>query len=170
MLHAFAALAGLMLGIATGDEPAAAEARRLDFLLGTWKQANRFRGGPFGPEGTEGTGSVLCRWALGGAWLLSEATLETPSLGRYEVLTAVSFDARTGRYRAYSLNSLGIGVEYEGQWQDEDTLVFTALGTSAERRSRVVYTKRRDGSVGFRAEQAAAGGPYEPYFESVLSR
>jgi hypothetical protein len=146
------------------------QAARLDFLAGRWRQTNRFHGGPFGAEGAAGCGSVDCRWALGGVWLVSEARLEIPGQGPYEVLTAVTYDVVAGKYRAHSLNSLGRAVEYEGAWQDEATLVFDALRPRDGLRARVVYTKNPDGTVGFRAEQAGGDAPFRPCFEPVLSR
>jgi hypothetical protein len=161
----------LLLVIAeTPPAPADAPARRLDFLVGRWKQENRFPGALSGGEGRPGAGTVYCRWAVGGAWLLSEAKLDIPGQGPYEVLTAVTFDSKANKYLANSMNSLGAAVQYEGRWQDEGTLVFTAVGLAEGRRARVVYTKRADGSVGVRSEQATGDAPFSAYFESVMSR
>lgn len=160
----------LLMSQPSSPAPRSLEAHRLDFLVGQWRQTNRFPGGALGAEGAETTGTVECRWAVGGAWLLSEARLDTPAQGPYHVLTAVTYDASARKYRAHSLNSLGHAVEYEGEWQDERTLVFDALRARDGRRARVVYTKNPDGTIGFRSEQAEGNEPYRAYFESVFTR
>src|SRR5262245_2111193 len=110
---------------------------RLDFLVGQWTSRNTHFASPLGPAGTS-TGRTACHWDMSG-WLLYESKLEIPGVGPYEARGGVTRDARGSGYRAFSYNTLGNLVEYDGAWEGETRLVFTALRTGPGRGARVLY-------------------------------
>jgi hypothetical protein len=167
-LLALALLPATALQSPPAASPPAGDAR-LDFLVGEWATRNTHHAGPAGPAGTS-NGTTRCRWDMAGVWLLYESSFEAPGLGPYEVRGGVARDARTGGYRAFAYNTLGALVEYEGAWQAEGRLVFTALRTAPGRGAHVVYEKRPDGSVRFVAESERDDGGFAPYFESSMTR
>jgi hypothetical protein len=76
----------------------------------------------------------------------------------------VTRDLRGSGYRAFSYNTLGTLVEYDGAWESETRLVFTALRTAPGRGARVLYEKRPDGTVLFASEAQRPDGGFARYF------
>ena len=140
---------------------------RLGFLVGQWTSQNTHFASPLGPAGTS-TGTTACRWDMSG-WLLYESKLTIPGVGPYEARGGVTRNPRGPSYRAFSYNTLGMLVEYDGAWESETRLVFTALRTAPGRGARVLYEKRPDGSVLFASEMQRPDGGFDRYFESVMT-
>jgi hypothetical protein len=149
--------------------PPPPELARLDFLVGDWSNTGQVFPGPFGPGGPV-TGQSEYRRELGGAWLMYVSRLHLPGLGRYEVQGGATFDRAAGKYRAYAANNLGVLIAYDGAWDDEARLVFTAAYPPSPNGARVIYQKLPDGSVKFISERSVNGGPFEAYFETTLAR
>lgn len=140
---------------------------RLDFLLGKWTNHGKITPGVFGPGG-EISGSTNFHWGVGGIWMLYTSQLDLPGLGAYEVHGGFNYLQQAGVYQAYAVNSLGNLMIYQGDWQEEHTLVFTLTNPGSEGSSRVVYTRQVDGSVLMKSEHLASNGDYEAYFETNL--
>jgi hypothetical protein len=139
----------------------------LGFLVGDWRNSGHVSPGPFGPGGPI-TGITSYHWDVGGKWLLYISRLELPGLGAYEVHGGVVFNSRVEKYEAYAINSLGNLMVYEGEWQDDATLVFTLVYPQSRDLARVVYRKLSDGSFKMTAENASEGGEFVPYFETAF--
>ena len=146
--------------------------QKLDFLLGVWTETCSLQPGPFGPAEQPCTGETRYRWGTGGLWLTYDATLVTPGRETYEVHGLVSYDASLQHYTAFAFNNMvPRGMEYTGQWTDNNTLVFTSVhNTPRNTVARVVYARLRDGNVAFSSEESQADGSFKPYFEAVLKR
>jgi hypothetical protein len=157
-----------LLLLALVPQPAPTRDARLEFLVGVWAARNTHHASPHGPAGSS-VGEALYRWELGGAWLLYESRFEAPGLGRYEVRGGVAPEP-SGGYRAFAFNSLGALIEYEGRWENDARLVFTALRTPPGRGARVAYERLADGRVRFVAASEGPDGRFAPYFESLLER
>jgi hypothetical protein len=157
-----------MAAVAQPVAPPRADAR-LDFFVGEWTSRNVHHASPFGPAGTS-TGTARYQWAMDGVWLQYESRFDVPGLGPYEVRGGVAVDLRVAGYRAFAYNSLGVVVEYVGDWESETRLVLTAVRSMPVPGTRVVYEQRSDGTVLFLAEREAEGGSWVAYFESELTR
>lgn len=141
---------------------------KLDFLVGEWRSSDRTFPGPFGPGGT-GSGKASYRWELGDKWLTYDFRTEIPGLGPYEVRGGVAYDASAGNYVAYSVNSMGKLLLYEGAWEPEEVLAFTLVHPQRKEGTRVSYTRLGDGKVRMTSERTSEAGGSEVYFETILS-
>ena len=90
------------------------EEAKLDFLLGQWTSSDRTYPGPFGPGGTS-EGEALYRWEVGDKWLIYDFSTHVPGLGPYTVRGGVAYDPTSHAYKAYSVNSMGNLLLYEGR-------------------------------------------------------
>ncbi len=142
---------------------------KLDFLVGEWKSSDRTYPGPGGAGGTS-AGEASYRWEVGGRWLIYDFRSDLPGLGPYEVRGGVAHDSSTGKYHAYSVNSLGALLLYDGAWEGNEILVFTLVYPKHDADTRITYTKGADGTVRMTSERPAEGGGREVYFETLLSR
>jgi hypothetical protein len=145
------------------------EEARLEFFVGDWTNSGHVAPGAFGPGGPT-TGETRYRWDLGGKWLLYQSHLELPGLGGYEVHGGVAHNARSGKYDAYAVNSLGNLLVYEGEWTDETTLAFTLVHPPSDSPGRVVYRKLADGSFTMASEASGESGEYVTYFQTDFRR
>ncbi len=142
---------------------------KLDFLVGEWTSSDRTYPGPGGPGGTS-AGEASYRWEVGGRWLIYDFRSALPGLGLYEVRGGVAHDSSTDKYQAYSVNSLGALLLYDGVWEAKETLVFTLVYPKRDADTCITYTKRAEGTVRMTSERPAEGGGREVYFETLLSR
>lgn len=140
-----------------------AEERMLEFFAGDWSNSGNVLPGPFGPGGSV-TGETSYHWDVGGKWLLYTSRLELAGLGEYEVHGGVAFNGRKGKYDAYAINNLGNLLVYDGEWADDNTLVFTLVHPEPSS-ARVIYQKLPDGSIKMLSENASEEGKFAPYFE-----
>jgi hypothetical protein len=154
----------LFLAVVAALTVQASESARLDIFVGKWRASVRAIG--TGASESPAAGEANYRWDIGRRWLVYESTFDLPGGGRYEVNGTVGFDQSSKRYRAWAFNSLGVAIEYTGDWNDDVTLVFTSISSTA----RVTYTRRPDGSIRLLSERRVADGTFEAYFESVLTR
>jgi hypothetical protein len=142
---------------------------KLDFLLGDWTSSDRTYPGPQGPGG-ESQGSASYRWEVGRSWLVYDFQTEIPGMGPYAVRGGAAYVPAQGKYVAYSVNSFGALLLYDGAWEAEDTLVFTLVYPRHHPDTRISYTMRPDGTVRMTSERPAEEGGRELYFETLLSR
>lgn len=145
------------------------EEARLDFLLGDWRSSDRLHPGRHGPGGTS-RGTASFAWRVGGRWLEYDFRTTLPGLGVYEVHGGVAHNPQSGAYRAYSVNSMGNLLLYDGEWENEDTLVFTLIYPERQEDTRISYTILSGGTVRMTSERPTGTGGREVYFETVLSR
>jgi len=141
---------------------------RLQFFVGDWTNAGHVAPGAFGPGGPT-TGETRYRWDVGGKWLQYQSQMELPGLGAYELHGGVTYNARTGMYDAYAVNSLGNLLVYEGAWSDETTLAFTLVHPPSDTPSRVVYRKLPDAFT-MASETATEDGEFVAYFHTDFRR
>jgi len=170
----------LLVLLASPYPPAAAQSQgtrhpllqQLDFLVGDWRQTCRILPGPFGPVEQTCGGKSQYRWSTGRLWLSFDSVIEAPERESYEVHGVVSYDPATQRYTAFAFNSaVPRGMEYTGDWTDENTLVFTSVVRSGQQAAaRIVYSRMRDGRVRFSSEASQPDGSFKAYFEAVLAR
>jgi len=142
---------------------------RLEFLVGEWRSTNASYPDASGPGGTS-QGKASYTWGIGGTWLLFSFHSDLPGLGRYQVDGGVSYEKEAKLYKAYSANSLGNLLVYEGTWETEDRLAFSLVYPKVQPDTRVSYTSLPDGSVRMTSERPAEGGGREIYFETLLER
>ena len=103
---------------------------KLDFFLGTWKCEAKVLPGRFGPGGPA-SGMSHYKWSIGGKWLMYDSEFVLPSIGPYEVHGVLAYDEKEGKYVSYAFNNLAPrGVEYRGEWKDQNVLIFTSLAKS----------------------------------------
>lgn len=140
---------------------------QLNFLLGDWHNTGHVEPGSFGPGG-DVTGKTTYWWDVMESWFMYKSRLNLPGLGVYEVQGGVSWDAKVGGYKAYSINNMGNLLVYSGEWEDENTLAFTLVHPDGD--SRVVYIKQADGTVIMQSERGDGDGSYEIYFATTLRR
>ncbi|MCP4535552.1 MAG: DUF1579 domain-containing protein [Chloroflexi bacterium] len=145
------------------------EETKLDFLLGKWTSSDRTYPGPFGPGGTS-EGAASYRWEVGDKWLIYDFQTHIPELGPYEVRGGVAYDPANHAYKAYSVNSLGKMLLYEGLWESDEMLVFTLVYPQPQKDTRISYIKGPDGTVRMTSERSTEKGGREIYFETLLSR
>ncbi len=137
---------------------------RLAFLVGEWRTTNRmYENG----HTTESVGTARYRWDLDNTWLVFESRIGGEKSGHYEVRGGVA-RLPAGGYRAFAYNSLGFLIVYEGAWEGDTRLVFTALGTEAGKGSRVAYEKLATGGVRLLSQRQLPDGSYFTYFEAAL--
>jgi hypothetical protein len=144
------------------------EEARLELFVGDWTNVGHAAPGAFGPGGPT-TGETRYRWDVGGKWLLYQSRLELPGLGGYEVHGGVAYNARTGKYDAFAVNSLGNLLVYEGVWTDDTTLAFTLVHPPADSLSRVVYRKLPDAFT-MASETTTGDGEFVAYFNTDFRR
>ncbi len=153
------------MGVETRTEREA----KLDFLVGEWRNSGELKPGPFGPGG-QIAGTTDYGWEMESNWLMYSSRLSLPGLGAYEVRGGVRFNRKAGRYEAFAVNSLGALLVYEGNWQDESTLVFVSLYPDPAGKARVIYQVMAVGKIRMTSESMNDEGVYEPYFITDMER
>lgn len=143
------------------------ESAKLDFLVGNWKNTGETIPGPFGPGG-QISGTTEFHWDLGEKWLLYRSKLDLPGMGAYEVFGGLGFNDQTQKYQAFAINTLGLLMIYDGEWEDEATLTFTLTNPESPGSSRVIYRKLPGGMVQMSSERLGEKGAFEVYFETTM--
>src|SRR5262245_9484620 len=100
------------------------ELAKMQFLVGDWVHEEIDRTGPAGP-GARRAGRSRIGWILGGHRLYITYKSVGAS-GEYEGRGLVGWDAEARTYRLDWYDSRGLGQRYEGGFDPEETLVFSA--------------------------------------------
>ena len=138
------------------------------FVVGSWTGTVRGHATGRLPNSFESPGRMDARWGPGRAWIDCESTTEIPGLGSYAVKVLVSFDARTGAFDSFAVNTAGTRARYSGKRQG-DTFVF--IGQVGAVVQRVTYRMRSPRELLFTVEESADGGAsYRPHSETLWTR
>lgn len=141
----------------------------LEFLVGKWRNSGQVHEGVLGPGGPV-EGQTIFHWGVGDQWLQYNSHLTLPAVGDYVVHGGFNYHSQTSTYQAYAVNSLGLLMIYHGEWQNDETLVFTLVNQDKQGSSRIIYIKQPLGSILMRSESLAADGDFEVYFETLMTR
>ena len=141
--------------------------QKLNFLVGSWVNSGNVTAGPFGSGGAI-SGSSVYSWNINKTWLMYKSELNLPGFGEYEVTGGVSFDSKRSCYIAFAANSMGNLLIYDGNWEDNSSLVLMQVFPLPGGLTRVRYQKSNDSTIRMFSDRKSEAGNFETYFETIL--
>ncbi|HEY7117997.1 MAG TPA: DUF1579 family protein [Tepidisphaeraceae bacterium] len=94
--------------------PPPPELKVLQRFVGSWDTAGVSQVAEWTPREINTTGRVTMEWALGGRFVQGKGTDTLPS----ELTMLWGYDADRRAYRTWLFNSLGLAIEWTGDWDD----------------------------------------------------
>jgi len=110
---------------------------RLNALIGEWNTAIKFWRRP-DDEAVELTGSVTCRWALGGRFIEEQAEDMPPQEGGFQSLGYLGYNRKTELYERFWMTNTSTGMFSERGRYDPDSNLIRTRGSEIDPDSGVV--------------------------------
>jgi len=141
--------------------------QKLAFLEGSWVNIGNVAAGSFGPGGAI-SGCSVYSWNINNTWLMYKSELNLPGFGAYEVTGGVSFNSQRSCYIAFAANSMGHLLFYEGNWEENSSLVLMQVFPLPGGLARIRYQKSDENTIWMFSDRRPKSGNFETYFETIL--
>jgi Protein of unknown function (DUF1579) len=100
--------------VAPVPPPPPPELKVLQRFVGSWDTAGTSKVAEWTPKEIRTTGRITVEWALGGRFVQAKGTDTLPT----ELTMLWGYDADRRAYRSWLFNSLGLAIEWAGDWDD----------------------------------------------------
>jgi hypothetical protein len=154
------------------DTPALCpQMEKLEFLLGTWRAADKYEKTPFNPNGGEGSGRYKTITGPGGFSLLTDYEYEAPH-GQASGHHILAWDSKRDCYAGCTVTSSFPGcLAFTGNW-DGPTFVlsgeFEARGMKIA--FRQIFSDMSENGIILRQYNSLDGAPAQLFGTTILSR
>lgn len=142
--------------------------QKLYVFAGEWAGEERTMPSPMGPGGTA-SGTMRARVDIDGLFVISDYAQERGGVTTYRGHGVYGFDAATGEYTWYWVDSMGMpSVPSRGRWVG-DALTFESSHPSGK--GRYIYRWEGSDKHHFRIENSFDGGAtWLPFMEATYTR